>query len=86
MPYFDRFDICEALRASNLPGRLAASIGDLTMPYTPEYFARMRAVHDRINATRATTTTPHGRRWMRIMNRLRTRLAYALPRYGFAHG
>lgn len=51
------------------------------MPYSFAYFARMRAIHDRINATRATTSTPQGRRWVRVMNALRTRLAYGLPRY-----
>lgn len=50
------------------------------MPYTVEYTAKMRALHSRIQATRATTTTKQGQRWTRVMNRLRTRLAYALPR------
>lgn len=50
------------------------------MPYTIEHIFRMRALHDRIQATRAITTTPRGRQWVRVMNRLRTRLAYALPR------
>jgi len=50
------------------------------MPYAQTYTDRMRMLHDRIQATRATTTTTYGRRWVRIMNRLRTRLAYSLPR------
>ncbi len=33
---------------------------------------RLRRVHDEINATRATTTTARGRRWVRIMNALRS--------------
>lgn len=50
------------------------------MPYTADYCRRMRSLHDRIQATRAVTTTDYGRQWVRVMNRLRTRLAYALPR------
>lgn len=48
------------------------------MPYTHDYTLRMRRLHDAIQATRATTTTKYGQRWVRIMNRLRTRLAYSL--------
>lgn len=48
------------------------------MPYTLEYALRMRRIHDHIQATRATTTTRYGQRWVRIMNRLRTRLSYSL--------
>ena len=48
------------------------------MPYTLEHTMRLRNLHNRIQATRATTTTKYGQQWVKVMNRLRTRLAYSL--------
>ena len=48
------------------------------MPYTIEYTLKMRALHDRIQDKRATTTTAYGRQWVKKMNALRYRLAYSL--------
>jgi hypothetical protein len=48
------------------------------MPYTHEYFAKMKRLHDKIQSDRATTTTVYGRQWVKIMNRLRYRMAYSL--------
>ena len=48
------------------------------MPYTIEYTLKMRALHDRIQAKRATTLTVYGRLWVKKMNNLRYRLAYSL--------
>ena len=50
------------------------------MPYSFTYFRRMLDLHARIQATRATTTSDYGRQWVRVMNSLRYRMAYALPR------
>jgi hypothetical protein len=41
-------------------------------------YARLRRIHDRVNATRATPTNAYGRHWMRVMNRLRS-LMHAHP-------
>jgi hypothetical protein len=50
------------------------------MPYTQDYIDRANRLERRIYATRSTPRTAYGRHWLGVVNRLRTRLAYALPR------
>ena len=59
---------------------MACGTWDVKMPFTYEYTERMRRLHDAIQESRAITHTEYGRCWVRIMNRLRFRLAYSLPR------
>jgi hypothetical protein len=51
------------------------------MPYSIDHYARMRALHDRIHSTRANVLTAYGRQWVKVMNDLRERIGYALPRH-----
>ena len=48
------------------------------MPFSFEYIAHARALHDYIQCWKATTLTRNGRKYVGVMNRLRTKLAYSL--------